>query len=183
MVSSQFNCIFRARAVWPTVNQCEIPGAKGQTLLRDCKKGGFSGSQRLAASAPPGIEMPNSGGASACETLTSIRLVPGQYVHLSLMRPIFRPGGFSVLGLIGKFQGRKMRQVPATRIRAIHGHGICQRQSAQQASRNQGLEIRDSQRPPLPGFFAGWVHGCCPCLSADSAASISAKVGANQRWA
>jgi hypothetical protein len=41
--------------------------------------------------------------------------------------------------LIGKFQGRKMRQAPATRLRRIDRHEICYRQSAQQASQNQGL--------------------------------------------
>jgi len=158
MVSIEFKFIFRARAVWPTVNQCEIPGLKGQIILRVCKKGGVSGSQGLAALAPPGVEMPNSGGASACEPLTSSRLVPGQYVHLSLMRPILRPGDYSCLGLIGKFQRRKMRQASANRIGAIHGHGICQRQRAQEASRNQGLAgARPSRASSRDGFMGAFL--------------------------
>jgi hypothetical protein len=56
-------------------------------------------------------------------------------------------------GLVGKFQGRKMRQVMATKLSLIHRHGICYRQSAEEASPNHGLAgarpSRKSRRPEL----------------------------------
>src|ERR1039457_6580735 len=36
----QFNFFFNARAVWPTVDQCGIPGPKAQIILQKSEAGG-----------------------------------------------------------------------------------------------------------------------------------------------